>query len=74
MLSEAMLLSEFSIKERRCWAEHRNTTVEEDGAYCLIGIFDVSIVLNYGEGRDQAFRRLEEEIHKLNKGKLLVAA
>ncbi|KAG4428562.1 hypothetical protein IFR05_015955 [Cadophora sp. M221] len=62
------LLSEFSIRERRCWAEHRNTTVEEDGVYCLIGIFDVSIGLIYGEGRDKAFRRLEEEIHKLNKG------
>jgi hypothetical protein len=68
------LLSEFSIRERRCWAEHRNTTVEEDGVYCLIGIFDVSIGLIYGEGRDKAFRRLEEEIHKLYKGRLLVAA
>ena len=65
-------LSNFSIKERRSWAERRNTTVEEDGAYCLIGVFDVSIVPNYGERRDQAFRRLEEQIHKLYKGKPLV--
>ena len=65
-------LSNFSIKERRSWAERRNTTVEEDAAYCLIGIFDVSMVPNYGETRDQAFRRLEEEIHKLYKGKLLI--
>jgi hypothetical protein len=42
-------LSNFSIKERRSWAERRNTTIEEDTAYCLIGIFDVSMVLNYGE-------------------------
>ncbi|KAF2452242.1 P-loop containing nucleoside triphosphate hydrolase protein, partial [Lineolata rhizophorae] len=61
-------LSNFSIKERRSWAERRNTTIEEDGAYCLIGIFDVSMVPNYGERRDQAFRRLEEEIHRLYKG------
>ncbi|KAF1959942.1 HET-domain-containing protein, partial [Byssothecium circinans] len=61
-------LSNFSIKEWRSWAEHRNTTIEEDGAYCLIGIFGVSIVPNYGESRDHAFRRLEEEIHKLYKG------
>ncbi|MCJ1281457.1 hypothetical protein MMC26_000776, partial [Xylographa opegraphella] len=61
-------LSNFSIKKRRSWAERRNTTVEEDAAYCLIGIFDVSMVPNYGETRDQAFRRLEEEIHKLYKG------
>jgi hypothetical protein len=64
-------LSNFSIKERRSWAERRNTTIEEDEAYCLIGIFDVSMVPNYGERRDQAFRRLEEEIHKLYRGKLL---
>jgi hypothetical protein len=49
-------LSNFSIKERRSWAERRNTTIEEDKAYCLIGIFDISIVLNYGERRNQAFR------------------
>jgi hypothetical protein len=63
-------LSNFSIEERRSWAEHRNTTIEEDRAYCLIGIFGVSIALIYGEGRDQAFRRLEDEIHRLYKGKL----
>lgn len=63
-------LSHFSIQERRSWAERRNTTIEEDGAYCLIGIFDVSMVPNYGERRDQAFRRLEEEIYRLYKGKL----
>ena len=60
-------LSNFSIKERRSWAERRNTTIEEDEVYCLIGVFDVSMVPNYGERRDQAFRRLEEEIHKLYK-------
>ncbi|KAH8657178.1 hypothetical protein BGZ60DRAFT_532027 [Tricladium varicosporioides] len=61
-------LSSFSIKERRSWAEHRNTTIEEDAAYCLIGIFDVSMVPNYGERKNQAFRRLEDEIHRLYKG------
>ncbi|KAK6611224.1 NB-ARC and TPR domain protein [Botrytis cinerea] len=61
-------LSNFSIKERRSWAEHRNTTIEEDEAYCLIGIFDVSMVPNYGERRDQAFRRLEDKIHRMYKG------
>ncbi|KAL5371635.1 hypothetical protein DPSP01_014120 [Paraphaeosphaeria sporulosa] len=55
-------LSNFSIKERRSWAERRNTTIEEDGAYCLIGIYGVAMVLNYGEGREHAFRRLEKEI------------
>jgi hypothetical protein len=45
--------------------------MEEDEVYCLLGIFDVSMAVIYGERRDQAFRRLEEEIHKLHKGRLL---
>ena len=63
-------LSGFSIEERRSWGKCRNTTIEEDEAYCLLGIFDVSMSLIYGERRDRAFRRLEEEIHKLHKGDL----
>ncbi|KAH7377458.1 heterokaryon incompatibility protein-domain-containing protein [Cadophora sp. MPI-SDFR-AT-0126] len=61
-------LSYFSIKERRSWAERWNTTIEEDAAYCLIGIFDVSMVPNYSKRRDQVFRRLEDKIHRLYKG------
>ncbi|OAG00856.1 HET-domain-containing protein [Paraphaeosphaeria sporulosa] len=61
-------LSSFSIRERMAWAERRSTTVEEDEAYCLLGIFDISMALIYGERKDQAFQRLEEEINKLNKG------
>lgn len=57
-------LSNLSIKERRSWAERRNTTIEEDEAYCLIEIFGVSIVPKYGERRDQAFGRLEKEISR----------
>jgi hypothetical protein len=64
-------LSSFSIIERRSWAKHRQTTVEEDKAYCLIGMFNISMALIYGEGQDQAFRRLEEEIHKSYKGRPL---
>lgn len=64
-------LSNFSIKQRRAWAERRNTTIEEDGAYCLIGICGVAMVPNYGEGRKHAFGRLEKEIHSLYKGRLL---
>jgi hypothetical protein len=64
-------LSNFSITERRSWAERRKTTIEEDGAYCMIGICGVAMVLNYGEGRDHAFGRLEKEIHTSYKGRLL---
>lgn len=61
-------LSNFSIDELMSWAEYRNTTLEEDKSYCLLGIFDVSIPLIYGEGGDRASRRLREEIHKSYKG------
>lgn len=63
------VLSNFSIEERMSWAQRRDTTLEEDKAYCLLGIFEVSMPLIYGEGRGNAFRRLQEEIHKSYKGR-----
>jgi hypothetical protein len=35
-------------------------------AYALLGIFDIQMPLLYGEGRENAFRRLREEIDKLS--------
>lgn len=49
------------VAERMSWASSRETTKEEDMAYCLLGIFDVIIPLLYGEG-GQAFQRLQMEI------------
>lgn len=43
------------------WAANRDTTRPEDEAYCLLGIFDVSMSMIYGEG-SKAFQRLQEEI------------
>ena len=60
-------LSQFSDKERFSWIQPRQTKVEEDKAYSLLGIFDVEMPLRYGEGSASAFRRLDEEIDKLNK-------
>lgn len=51
------------VAERMSWAAHRKTTRIEDQAYCLLGIFNVSIPLIYGEG-GHAFQRLQEEIMK----------
>jgi hypothetical protein len=61
-------LSNFSIDERMSWAKHRNTKIEEDEIYSLLGIFEVSMPLIYGEGRKRALRRIQEEIHKSYKG------
>ncbi|KAF4331713.1 het-domain protein [Fusarium beomiforme] len=57
-------LSNFSSSQRLSWIEKRNTTKAEDKAYSLLGIFDVQMPLLYGEGREKAFRRLQEEIDK----------
>ena len=64
-------LSDFSIEERMSWAKHRNTKEEEDGVYSLLGIFDVSMPPIYGEGKEKAFRRLQNEVNKLEKGRCL---
>ena len=58
------LLSDFSIDERMAWVRRRNTTYQEDKAYCLLGIFDVYMPLLYGEGEAGAFARLREKISK----------
>jgi hypothetical protein len=64
-------LCNFSVDERILWAEKRETTRKEDKAYSLLGIFDISMPLIYGEGREKAFNRLQEEIDKAAKGKSL---
>lgn len=43
------------------WASRRQTTREEDAAYCLMGLFGVNMPLLYGE-KSRAFRRLQLEI------------
>jgi hypothetical protein len=45
------------------WASRRETTREEDMAYCLLGLFDINLPLLYGEGK-KTFYRLQEEIIK----------
>ncbi|KAF1363310.1 HET-domain-containing protein [Lizonia empirigonia] len=43
-------LSRLSRAERLSWATGRHTTVPEDSAYCLIGIFDVHLHMLYACG------------------------
>ncbi|MCJ1448057.1 MAG: hypothetical protein MMC23_008570 [Stictis urceolatum] len=58
-------LSQFSVDERLRWKEHRQTKLPEDGAYSLLGIFDIQIAPLYGEGSEGALRRLNDEIRRL---------
>jgi hypothetical protein len=60
-------LSHFAVSERMSWAENRKTKREEDGAYSLMGIFDIYMSPIYGEGRKNAFNRLQEKIDKRSK-------
>ncbi|KAM5535713.1 hypothetical protein V8D89_010700 [Ganoderma adspersum] len=53
----------FSVAIRMAWAAPRKTTRIEDEAYCLMGLFGISMSTIYGEGK-RAFMRLQEEILK----------
>ena len=50
-----------SDRHKWLWAENRDTFLVEDQAYCLMGIFGVSIDKRYGEGED-AMSRLKVAI------------
>ncbi|KAF9232994.1 hypothetical protein BU15DRAFT_66975 [Melanogaster broomeanus] len=50
-----------AVCEKMRWASKRKTTRVEDVAYSLLGIFDVSMPIAYGEG-ERAFHRLMEAI------------
>lgn len=63
-LESSSRIQNIPVGRRMSWAAKRQTTREEDLAYCLLGIFDVNMSLIYGEG-PKAFMRLQEEI--LNK-------
>ena len=61
-------LAQFDVEERFRWAETRQTTHEEDWAYCLLGIFGIFMPLIYGEGKAHAVRRLKKEITEATRG------
>ncbi|KAF5577103.1 beta transducin [Fusarium pseudoanthophilum] len=47
---------------RFSWASGRETTVEEDESYSLLGLFGISLPLIYGERGRQAFNRLQRQL------------
>ncbi|KAG2748686.1 HET-domain-containing protein [Suillus brevipes Sb2] len=53
-----------NVHEKMMWASTRTTTRIEDVAYSLIGIFDVSMMVAYGEGKRAFYRLIEAIIHK----------
>ena len=55
-------LENFSVPDRMAWAKFRETTEPEDSAYCLLGILNVLMPTSYGEGKEKALRRLQNEL------------
>lgn len=51
----------YSVAQRMSWAAKRTTKRLEDRAYSLMGLFDVTMPMIYGE-RERAFIRLQEQI------------
>lgn len=59
---EGKSLSEFTVAERFSWAQYQHTLRDEDRVYCMLGIFNVSLIPIYGEGYDLALERLKLEV------------
>jgi hypothetical protein len=57
-------LGQFSVEERFRWIEGRSTTVPEDKAYCLFGIFNIFLPLIYAEGEEHALQRVRDEVNR----------
>jgi hypothetical protein len=55
-------LRDFGADQRLQWADTRQTTDEEDMAYCLLGVFNLSMSPIYGEGYGKAMRLLLKKI------------
>ncbi|KAF3004786.1 hypothetical protein E8E13_002498 [Curvularia kusanoi] len=60
-------LSSFSVDERFSWTIRRQTTREEDIAYCLLGIFSIFMSPIYGEGGENAKKRLNKKVQDANR-------
>ncbi|KAH8627330.1 hypothetical protein IG631_17098 [Alternaria alternata] len=63
ILLEGVEEESICVAAKMSWAAGRQTKRKEDSAYCLLGFFNVHMLLIYGEG-DQAFQRLQEGIVK----------
>ncbi|KAI1323424.1 HET-domain-containing protein [Xylariaceae sp. FL0255] len=73
VLLDPSRLESQSIAKRMSWAARRQTTRPEDIAYCMMGIFSVNMPPLYGEGKEKAFLRFQEEIMKQSDDQSLFA-
>ncbi|KAG6357417.1 hypothetical protein INS49_013294 [Diaporthe citri] len=61
VLENSDCLEDYSIARRMSWASHMSAPRMEDSAYALLGLFDISMSILYGQG-SKAFLRLQENI------------
>lgn len=54
-------IEDICVSQKMFWASSRQTSRVEDRAYSLLGLFNLSLPIIYGEG-ERSFRRLQEEI------------
>ncbi|KAK3358751.1 heterokaryon incompatibility protein-domain-containing protein [Lasiosphaeria hispida] len=62
-----------SVAQRMSWASKRETKRKEDMAYSLLGIFGITMPMIYGEGGEQAFIRLQEQIMRTTRDQSILA-
>ncbi|KAK4498425.1 hypothetical protein PRZ48_011083 [Zasmidium cellare] len=66
-------LEQYSLAQRMSWAAGRQTSRSEDRAYSLLGLFNIVMPLHYGEGLENAFKRLQQEIIKQSADQSILA-
>ncbi|RYP60441.1 hypothetical protein DL770_009997 [Monosporascus sp. CRB-9-2] len=71
-LRDRSTIWQYSVAQRMSWAADRQTTRQEDVAYCLLGIFNIQMPMLYGEGID-AFQRLQRAIIKITDDQTILA-
>ncbi|KUI62532.1 Vegetative incompatibility protein HET-E-1 [Cytospora mali] len=63
VLRDSNCLEDYSIGKRMSWASGASASRVEDEAHALLGLFNVTLPILYGEG-SKAFLKLQEEIMK----------
>ena len=66
ILTHNKAVHEVSVAERISWAMNRSSRRAEDHAYCLLGLFDITMTYQYGEGGERALRRLLTKVLRRN--------
>jgi hypothetical protein len=72
VLEDPLSIFHYSIAQRMSWAAKRQATRAEDIAYALLGLFNINMPMQYGEGA-AAFVRLQKEIMKTTNDQSLFA-